>query len=529
MKRLLIALLGCLLFCGMALACTKMPEASPAEAAATPGEAVVALPNPVHEVADYAALLAAQPAIMLSNAPEGASDVTYSYIDGAPVISQIRFSYEDNDYTYRAAASGEAVQADISGVYETLSKVKELAVEDNVTLGGKYALRFAQGSTNGLATWYYAPTGCQYSLWTTTGCDVSQSIEEVVDLLLPIAYDANGNPLVVAQSTPVPAIENGKVTGTVVDVQPNLITVQLENSNTLQFMLSSMHDSGTKAGDTVEITYSGNPLDAPEALTITILSSAPAATTVSGTVFRYTAQSVFVQTAGSNIFGFVIDQNTAFGGQSAKLKTGNAVTVTYTGELSNSPLATIIETTAVSSDPEPTAKPVDPEPVNKSLKGLVTNLTTKRVTIYTDTGHTYTFQRDGSTTVTGDYMLEYGARIRVLYDGYASQSPFAKRIDVIAPPDPTPPEPTPYVPATHTITGTIVMTAGNGLAVDADDGGEYSFLLRAPSISGDMVVGYRINLTYQVEADGTMNVTRIVTTPPIVYEPGPVLFDAPME
>ena len=536
MKQITTVLLVCLLLCAAMTACAKQAEVIPppalVEPTAAPAEQMVSLPNPLHEVASYSDLLKAQPQTMLSDAPDGSSSVSYCYIDGTPVLSQIIFTYEGNEYTYRAAAVQQAAQTDISGVYDDLNKTKELTVEDNVTLGGKYSLRFAQGSTSGLATWYYLPTGCQYSLWTLTGCDVSQSIEEVVDLLLPIANDANGNPLEIVFSTPLPAIEEGKVKGTVAGLQPNLLTVQLENNNTLQFMLSNIKDPGVKVGDVVELTYSGNPLDAPEAMTITVVSSTPAATTVSGTVFRFTKQSVFVQTASANIFGFVIDANTAFKGQSTKLKLGNQVTVTYTGELSNAPAATMIETTAVSSDPEPTAAPVDPEPVNKSLKGLVTNLTTKRVTIYTDTGHSYTFQRDGATVVTGDYMLEYGARIRVLYDGYASNSPFAKRIDVIAPPDPTPPDPTPYVPTTYTITGTIAMSAGNGLAVDGDDGREYSFLLRSPSVSGDLIAGYRVRLTYQLESDGTMNATRIEATPPIVYESGPeypLLMDAPMQ
>ena len=442
------------------------------------------------------------------------------------MISQIEFTLDGNAYTYRAAATAEAMQTDISGVYDELNKTAELSVKDNVTLGGAYSLRYAQGETKGLATWYYAPTGCQYSLWTTTGCDISQQIEEVVDALLPIAADAQGNPLTPAVSTPLPVVNVSKVTGKVADIQANTILVQLDNSNTLQFMLSNIKTPEAKVGDEVEISYSGNPLDAPEAISITVIASAPAAPTISGTVFRYTKQSVFVQIADSNLFGFVIDANTAFKGQSQTLKTGNQVTVIYSGELSNAPVATIIDTTTVSSEPESTAEPSDP--VNKSLRGTVTDLTSKRVSVRTDTGHDYTFRRDGSTVMTGNYALQYGSYIRVHYDGYASKGPLAKRIDVLSPPDPTPPDPTPYVPTTYTISGTIIMTAGNALAVRANNGSEYSFLLRSPSISGDVVEGYGVSVTYRVESDGSLNATRIVTTPPIVYEAGPQLYDAPV-
>lgn len=534
MKQACIGIVACLLALAMCFGCAKakLPE-QPAEADASTSTEMIGMPSPVHDMESYKALLAAQPAAMLLDAPEGATGVTYCYIDNDPTISQIQFTYEGNDYTYRAAAVPEAAQADIAGIYEELGKTEQLKVEDNVTMGGAYTLRYQEGSTMGLATWYYAPTGCQYSLWTATGCDVNQSIEEVVDLLLPIANDANGNPLSPAASTPLPVVIAGSVKGTVVDIQPNTLVLQLENNNTLQFLLSTIATPDANVGDVVEIAYSGNILDDPEAVTISVITAAPEetdapATSVSGSVMQHTKNSVFVMTTSNNVFGFIIDGNTAFKGQSTSLKSGNQVTVTYTGDLANAPLATVIETTSVNPDAERTAKPEPEEPVDKTLKGTVTSLTTKRVSLYSDTGHSYTFQRDGSTIVTGNYMLEYGCRIRVLYDGYASQEPLARRIDVLAPPDPTPPEPTPYKPVKRTINGYVSMTAGNALVVEADNGNEYSFLLRAPSISGDIVVGYRITVTYLIEEDGTYNATKIVTSPPVVYEPDPELVDSPL-
>ena len=533
MKRICIGLLACLMAFALLSACAKQPQEAAQPAEATASTEMAGMPSPVHELDSYAALLAAQPKAMLSDAPEGATNVTYCYIDNEPTISQIQFTYEGNDYTYRAAASPEAAQTDIAGIYETLGKTEQLKVEDNVTMGGQYALRYQEGTTMGLATWYYTPTGCQYSLWTETGCDVNQSIEEVVDLLLPIANDANGNPLTPTASTPLPVVIEGSVQGTVVDIQSNTLVLQLQNSNTLQFLLSTITTPNANVGDVVEIAYSGNILDEPEAVTITVITAAPEqsdapTTSVSGTVMQHTKQSVFVKTSSTNVFGFLIDGNTAFKGQSTTLKSGNQVTVTYTGDLANAPLATVIETTSVTPEAEPTAQPEPVDPTDKTLKGTVTNLATKSVSVYTDTGHSYTFVRDGSTIVTGNYMLEYGCRIRVLYDGYASNSPLARRIDVLAPPDPTPPEPTPYTPVKRTINGYISMTAGNALVVEADNGSEYSFLLRSPSVSGELVVGFRVTVTYLIEADGTYNATKIVTSPPVVYEPDPELADSPL-
>ncbi len=530
---LIVGAMACAILLGCAATNGSMdaPDASSAATAMESGtvemEQAAGLANPVHEVASYAALLAAQPQNMLADAPEGASDISYSYIDGDPVISQIKFVLGENEYTYRAAAVvSEAAQNDISGVYDELNKIAALTAESNTTFGGAYTLRYSAGTTKGLASWYYAPTSCQYTLWTPTGCDVAQQIEEVVDSLLPIQTDAYGNPLTIPANTPLPAVEAGTVKGTIVDIQTNVITLHLANNNTLQFLLSNLKDPGAQVGDEVEVTYSGNLLDTPEATKITVLSSGTKVKAVTGTVMQHTEQSVFVQISSVNIFGFIIDRNTAFKGLSNVLKTGNKVNVSYSGDLSNAPLATVIETIEVSADPEPAP---EKDPVDKTLIGTVTDLTSKRVTLYSDSGHTYSFQRDGSTLVTGNYALEYGSRIRVLYDGYASNAPLARRIDVLAPPDPTPPDPTPYVPTTYTINGTIAMTAGNALVVDADNGAQYSFLLRAPSISGDIIEGFRITVTYQVEADGSLNATRISTSPPVVYGPGPVLMDVEPE
>lgn len=491
---------------------TAVPEDGP----------VIGLPNPVVTVASYEELLKAVPGVMLSNAPTNAQNVTYCYINGDPVIAQIEFTVNNNEYTYRAAAAKVDAQSDISGVYDDLSKSAELTAEGNITAGGKYTLRYAPGETKGLATWYYAPTGCQYSLFTPTGCDISQEIEEIVDQLLPITTDANGNPLNGLSNTPIPAIEEGKISGKVIEIHDNDIIINTDNGNTLQILLTHIGTVPAKVGDTVEIVYSGNIIDAPEAITITVTKAAPAALEIHGKVMQYTDSSVFIQTTTVNTFGFVINNDTKFFGKSKTLKAGNTVTITYTGDLTNAPIATSIETTAVSVDPEPTAKPAD-DPVNKSLKGTVSCLTSKRVTINTDSGHTYTFQRDGSTVITGNYDLEVGCRIRVRYDGYASKGPHAKQIDVLAPPDPTPP-----TPVTRTISGTVTMQAGNALVVLSDSGRQYSFLLGGPEIIGSGGEGDRVKVTFTDDGYGNYNVTRLVYETPIVYmEPGPVLEDSP--
>ena len=435
MKRKAFALLACLLALAMLFACATPAEEPAASEETASSEQMVGMPSPIHEADTYADLLEAVPYAMLSDAPAGATDINYSYIDGEPVISQIQFTLDGYEYCYRAAQADEAAQSDISGIYYDLDQRITRTVPDGAAPGGDYTLQYAKGETMGLATWYYAPTGCQYSLWTLTGCDASMHIDTLVNALLPIG------------------------------------------------------------GNAVE-------------------------TTASGTVTSFSETSVFIQTSATNSFGFVIDRNTAFKGLRTTLAVGNQVTITYNGDIANSPLATSIETTAISDDPAPTPIPEE-EPTNSTVTGVITDLSAKKLRIYTDNGYTYSFQRGDGTVVVGNYTLEYGCQARVYFDGYAKNSPLAKRIEVLAAPVPAPtavPTATPYTPVQHTIKGTVTMHAGNALVVDAYDGSQYSFLLRAPRVEGAIYEGDIVTLTYQVEVDGSLNATYIKVVTPIVYD-----------
>lgn len=503
MRKICSVLMTLLIVLSVLGACTTLSGAAapvPAEVDAAP-QPVANLPSPMTNYASLQAMLAATPGINMKDAPAGATNVSYDTITGGDVspIAQIIFQYEGHDYTYRAAVClTESAMKDIAGVYDQFSAHKDVVTDANLTAGGTYSLDYSDGTTLGLATWYYAPTQCQYSLFTTTGSGPDQQIEEIVDYLLPITTAVDGTPLMLPQTTMTPDSFNavGTVEGTVVSLGDNAIIINMDNGNTLSFVLSNIVTVDVMPGDQVSIDYSGDILDTPEAVTVTV--TAKVAAQISGVVTQHDAKMVYVKTATGNVFAFLLTDKTLVSGKATVITTNAEVKVTYTGDILTHPVVTAIEIVKAGSDNDPL--------VNKTLDGRVTQLTTKTVYIHTNSGHTYKFQRVSSTEYLGKYPLEVGAKIRVTYDGYASKAPDAKIINVLAPPDPTPPG-----PKTYKATGYIEAMDGNMISILGDDGKEYGFLLGKVKITGDSDcgVGDRATVTYYLEHDGTKTATTI--------------------
>lgn len=499
MQKRMLLWLAVTLSAFMLLACSKKPaaqiNAGGSPSAGTAAETPVALPNPVIDAENYDALCKAVTTVKLADAPEGADDVSYSYINGEPVISQIMFSYGGNEYTYRAAAcESEGAQTDISGVYDPLENE-----ETNSNDGGEYKLRSSKTKTTGVAEWYDAAAKCQYSLYTPTGCDVNQQIEDVADLLMQAMASLES-----AEGVQVPKAE-GEVQGRLLEVNDNDIVVTLEDGSTSSFLLTYMDNVDAKSGDSVKLSYSGSLTDSPEALSVSVLDSALPELVLNGIISQFDDGFAYVKTETGNVYGFALSKNTQYSGTAKTLKVGNIVSVGYMGDLNNMPAALEINTVAVGQDA--------PDPLkNKSIKGVVKTLKSKSVTVSTDNGHDYTFIRSSNTKVKGDYDLKTKAHVKIVYDGYASKSPEAKTITVLAPPDPTPPKPTPtYAPAQYyTVNGVILVRAGNALSIQDAYGDIYSFLLRNPQITGDGYPGDMATVTFYIDASGSNVVTKVV-------------------
>ena len=307
-----------------------------------------------------------------------------------------------------------------------------------------------------------------------------------------------------------------QVSGTVISTAPNDIIINVGNGTTINFTLSNLPDSGVRIGDEVTVDYDGDILDSPEATKITIIKEA-VTNTLTGTVMMVTADSVFVQISSMETFGFILTANTTFSFAAdpvtPPLAVGDQITITYDGDLLNSPTATDITVLVAVPDRGSSggssggsSHKDDGDQTNKHLTGYVTDMGSDWVKMRTDKNRTWKFYIGRHTKETGSYTLEVGAKIRVTYDGYASDSPEAKEIRVVAPRDPTP---TPKPPHKKTISGRVVSWGGQWLELDNGFGCDTTYA----TISGDGTVDARADITYYLDDSGTATATRIKFTP----------------
>ncbi len=311
-----------------------------------------------------------------------------------------------------------------------------------------------------------------------------------------------------ATETVLPAATiTGTIEGTVVDVEANDIVINMANGNTISFMMNYITDTEAHTGDKVTIEYSGDVTDRPEAITITV-TEAVLRQCISGEVLIHSKESVFVQITSQEIYGFVLTADTKVIGLADAIAMGDLVTVDYEGDLHGTPVATQIEITTAVKDRKETPVEVD-NLSNKVLEGQVSRLSNKAVSIRSAKGKTYTFKRNNSTKVSGNYTLEVGARISVTYDGYAGKSPAAKSIYVIAPKDPTP---TSTPTRSKTASGTVTGFGGMYLQLSSGIGFDCAYATYGGNSSGNE--GDSAKVTYYVGDDGMNYATRVIFNAP---------------
>ena len=306
-------------------------------------------------------------------------------------------------------------------------------------------------------------------------------------------------------STPAPTDppKGNSVSGTIVSVGTSDLLLRPENGNTINFLASGSTLSGLHAGDSVEISYTGDILNQPLTLGVTVLASAPVSrSTISGTVMRIENSTLYVQLESGNTIGFLLTGATSYTGLYSSVLAGDVVTVLYDGDLLSLPLAVQVVITSPSASRTTPAKPeVDRSLINKHLSGIVTKLTDSKVSVYTSKGKTYSFRLTHKTCYTGGDPLEKGCRIRVTYDGYASNTPNAKVIEVLEPPAPSPTTPPEIIKTTSgtvdSISGTwLILT--NGFVCD----------LSTATVTGTGSPGVHASITYY-EKDGTARAIKV--------------------
>lgn len=142
------------------------------------------LDNPIHEAATLDELLAAVPGVVMSDAPEGSTEVSYAWIHTEPEIAQIQFCYGDDYYTYRAAVTETPeTPADIDGLYLPFDVAETF---DNIFEDGAAFQAYSSSDEDYVVIHWVRPDAkCQYSLFSETAGGDEMRIMEVIEKVFP--------------------------------------------------------------------------------------------------------------------------------------------------------------------------------------------------------------------------------------------------------------------------------------------------------------------------------------------------------
>lgn len=174
---------------------------------------IAEMKNPITECSSVDELLEAT-GISL-DAPEGATDVRYSYIDsgvqGESIIAQVEFTLDDNQFCYRAkdtAATSlySAVETDEDADLDELSEMMEETIEGCSEFAGLYdewkasasvdvagtregVVAFNEGKS-GFIAWLDVVPGAMYSLSVTSGATQDLLMNTADKIFVPMQGDA---------------------------------------------------------------------------------------------------------------------------------------------------------------------------------------------------------------------------------------------------------------------------------------------------------------------------------------------------
>lgn len=386
MKKMLALLLAAVMILGMA-ACAKSeePAAPPTEAPTEAPQETVGMANPVTTVNSYAELCEISPEVLIQDAPEGSTNVVYSWIQNIPVIKQIDFNFGGHDFTLRAVLNTTGtITTDISGVTTPMDAASSVAVGGENVAGGTYILEYNTENGSGIASWVSTLNSCQYSLYTPTGCKDFQ-INKVIEAVYTCTLNAK------------------QVSGTVLMVTGKTLTLTLDNGDTVVLDCSAIGNIQVQPDDVVAVDYTGDLKGAAQALKIVTTGHREGAKQVSGVLQVAEPDTIFLRTTDGNVYLFHVTAKTKITGVAARYSKNDEVQVTYEGNLG------IEDTYALEIKIEKVVKEDKPDPstdyVNRSVSGYITSVAGNYICV-----NGKTFYIDKSTcTVSGTMKVDYWA------------------------------------------------------------------------------------------------------------------------
>ena len=218
-----------------------------------------------------------------------------------------------------------------------------------------------------------------------------------------------------------PKVEKGETTGEVQIVRADSLIVSsatdvkdfITDENTIYYL---GEDNKISVDDIVNVKYhtEGKKVYADR---ISIVKYAHYEKTFSGTVSDVNSYEVTVNSKSTTVT-FVKNDATKVSG---KLSKGDEIQVTYTGNLSEHPIATEIKVTKENEEVK-TAK----------VSGIVSEFSDKSLTISIDSATSYKFALTKDTKIDGVVkFLKAGESVKVTYTGDLKKNPTAVKIDIV--------------------------------------------------------------------------------------------------
>lgn len=400
------------------------------------------MPNPMTEYASLEELTDEYPGLEMEEVPEGAEEVHYFVITaGSYAVADVQFKLDGIDYDYRAVQCVENDAAFYAAFGELAGLFYEFDVSTQETAEGRLLhIRYCTSEQVGAVEWFDDEADCAYSLSANAPL---KALKETAAKLVK-----SNSSLAVAEGT-VLAFENGQ------------LKLRLLNGNVVTLACDTEEE--IVPGDSVELTYAGDLLNAPYIVKLEVTEPAGL---FSGTVTAHDNRSVTVKAANGSTLVFALTGNTVIAGADTAIKNHAQVTVTYSGSLTGTVSAFEVYIDVPGEE-------MDPSLIDKTLSGTVTKLTGSLLSIKTNKGKKYSFKITRDTEENGKYELKVNCTVTVRYDGYASNTPDAKEITVTkAAPKPTPKPTKEPTPKTKKVSGTI--TAVCGVWITLDDGHVYT-------------------------------------------------------
>ena len=228
--------------------------------------------------------------------------------------------------------------------------------------------------------------------------------------------------------------------------------------------------------------------------------------TFTGVISDVNADRVTV-TGNSLTVEFVKNGDTAVTGEMSK---GDEAEVVYTGNLSEYPVAKSIK---VIKEKE--------EPKQETVSGIVTDFTKDSIAIAIDSSHSYRFQFDSKTQVSGlDKYVKIGDTVTITFAGDVDSKPAASKIDITKKAE----------AEKKTLNGTVKAVGNNQIVVDTGKGAYIIKTDKYTKFTGEKPTkGYKTQVTYYGKLGGVATAiivhcvkdeTTKVTTYKVVFKDG---------